>query len=114
MRPASPSRLCWGWEAAAAGAQRLGWTGIVQQGRDLQNWDEVCPTPVDSRLFLSYFSIFKRMSHFLDSCDPEAKCSWSSTAPTLVSSIIPLPPPPSPRGIHSCVGEVLLGLTSLY
>lgn len=44
---------------------------------------------MNSSLFLSCVSIFKRISHFLDSHDPKAKCNCSPTTPTLMSSIIP-------------------------
>lgn len=65
-----------------------------------------CPAPVDGSPFFSYFSIFKRMHHFFDSHDAEVKYSWSSTIPTLMPSILLLPPP-------AYTGEVLLGLTSM-
>lgn len=44
---------------------------------------------MNSSLFLSCVSIFKRMTHFLDFHNPKAKCNCLPTTPTLMSSIIP-------------------------
>lgn len=92
-------RYLLGWEAAAAGAQRLWMDRDDAARKGPLDLNKVCPAPVDGSPFFSYFSIFKRMHHFLDSHDPEAKYNWPSTTPTLMPSILLLPPPPLPASL---------------
>lgn len=40
-----------------------------------------CALPLGTAAPLSSVSIFKRMNHFLDSHDPEAKCIWLPITP---------------------------------
>lgn len=73
------------------------------------------PCPHGYIPFLSFFSIFKRISHFLNSHNPEAKCNWSPTTPAWMPSAIPIASSTVSTSIpFSLHGAVLLGLTSLY
>ena len=97
---ASLSSVSWG-QVALAGAHRPGWTGFTQQGKGLKSWDIAGPAPMNSSLFLSCVSIFKRMNHFLDFHGPKAKCNDSPTTPTLASSqALPPPSPPAPSSLY--------------